>query len=334
LHQDIGRELWLDARTKGIGGTDAAAILGLSRWSTPLQVWLEKRGEAAPQSDREPEWLWWGRQVEPLIALRFSQSATGREVWKPDGIRQHPEIPCFLGSFDYLLMNERAGLDCKTARRGDEWGEPGTDEIPASYVVQCQHYMAITGFRRWYVAVLIGGSEQREYEVHTDGELQDFMRAKLLEWWNRHVVAGERPEMDGHERTRQWLAHRFPQETAPLLRAPLEANPLAQELWRARCTLEEIEELKRSRENSLKELIGEHAGIEGEGWRATWKKTKGREKVNFDLLAEELYQRLSRGIYEHKLPLALESREELRARFSEYVDGSRRFLFKWAGEES
>lgn len=339
--EDVGRALWLDERRKGIGGTDAAAILGVNRWTTPLQVWLHKRNEAAPRIETEPQW--WGLACEPLIARRFVEK-TGRKVWRPqhpDGRTRmivHPEHACIIGSPDYFLFVE-AGLDCKMARSDDGWGPPGSDEVPESYIIQAQHYMAITGFGLWYIAALIGGNDFRVYEIRASRELQDFIVATCVEWWERHIVGGERPPMDGDEETSRWLTYRFPSHGAKITRAPIEATAIAHDLWRARSAMAEAEAIRATRENSLKELIGENAGIEGDGWRATWKAPAARKVVDYELLSEHLFQRLygvEKLIKEHKLDAdgaawVHETREDLKARFTEERPSSRRFLFSWAG---
>lgn len=325
VDQHVGRALWLDDRRKGIGGTDAAAILGLSRYSSPFQVWLTKKNLDAPRVETEP--MWWGTAVEPLIAARFA-SRTGLEVWKPthdDGrprLLAHPEHPCLLASPDYLVRGRPEGLECKTSRQDAEWGEPGTDEVPPGYIIQCQHYMSITGYRRWYLAALIGGNDLRTYVIEADDELAATMTERLVDWWARYIEGGERPPIDGTDETRDWLQQRYPLNRRPLAPAPPESLLPAERLHHVRQTLTEAEELRRANENALKELIGDADGIEAADWRATWKAPKPTRVVNHELVAEHLYQRLQ--VHEF-----VESREDLRAAFTEDRPASRRFLFRW-----
>lgn len=319
-----GRSLWLEARRRGIGGTDAAAILGLSRYATPLHVWLEKQGEPL-SDDRSDEWLWWGRKLEPLIAERFS-AMTSHQLWKPDGIREHPEHPCLIGTFDYLLTNVEAGLECKTSRTSEDWGEAGTDEVPAPYVVQCQHYMAISGFPVWYVAVLIGGSDFRVYRVVGDSELQHFIASYCADWWQRHVVGEERPEIDGHPGTARWLADRFPKHGSLLRRAPPEAEPIVRDLSTCRAVIRGFEDRRAGYENALKEMIGESPGIEGEGWRVTWKRSRDRVTVDWEAVARELWSlRAMMGTYDD------EHFAEVIGQRTARSPGSRRFLMTLDG---
>lgn len=187
------REDWLKARTTGIGGSDVAAILGLSKWKTPLQVYQEKRGEIAPQADNDA--MRWGRYLEPVVRQAYADE-TGREVRVLDELVRHPLYEHMIANLDGFVIPEagpRRVFEAKTARTADGWGEPGSDQIPQPYLLQVQHYMAVTGFVVADVAVLIGGSDFRLYEVPADAELQQMLVDAEAEFWAR-VQAGEPPE--------------------------------------------------------------------------------------------------------------------------------------------
>ena len=183
------REDWLKARTTGIGGSDVAAILGLSKWKTPLQVYQEKRGELAPQDDNDA--MRWGRYLEPVVRQAYADE-TGREVRVPTDMVRHPLYAHMLANLDGFTDDRRV-FEAKTARTGEGWGEPGSDEIPHPYLLQVQHYMEVTGFEVADVAVLIGGSDFRLYEVPADRELQEMLIDAEAEFWER-VTKGEPPE--------------------------------------------------------------------------------------------------------------------------------------------
>jgi putative phage-type endonuclease len=316
------RAAWLEARRRGIGGTDAAAILGLSPWATPLTVWLDKRGELKPRDDAEAEWLWWGRNLEDLLARRYCET-TGRQVFNPGKILEHREHPFLIGTPDRLCMNERRGLDLKTARRDDGWGAPGTDDIPAVYVAQMCHYMAVTDYDRWDVAVLVGGSDFRVYTLERDREFEAAMVAQLVAWWQHHVVGGERPEIDSSQAVRSWLSDRYPGDDGPMLQGSAGANAIAAELARARTAVDQWTERKLLCENRLKEMIGDAAGITGDGWRATWRRTRGRQSTDWEGLCSHLADRLAEAGF-FKTP---EARVQLEQQFIERDAGHRRFTF-------
>lgn len=182
------RSEWLAARQTGIGGSDVAAILGLSKWRTPLSVYLEKRGESAPQDDNES--MLWGRVLEPVIRQQYADR-TGRAVHVPSELIRSAARPWMIANLDGMTDCGRV-VEIKTARTSMGWGDPGTDEIPHDYLLQVQHYMAVTGFAVCDVAVLIGGSDFRMYEVPADLELQDMLSQAEAQFWET-VQRGEPP---------------------------------------------------------------------------------------------------------------------------------------------
>lgn len=187
------REDWLQARTTGVGGSDVAAILGLSKWKTPLQVYLEKRGEIGPQPDNDA--MRWGRYLEPVMRQAYADQ-TGYEVRVLDQLVRHPLYEHMIANLDGFVVPEHAPrrvFEAKTARTAEGWGEPGSDQIPQPYLLQVQHYLAVTGFVVADVAVLIGGSDFRIYEVPEDRELQDMLCDACAEFWGR-VQSGNPPE--------------------------------------------------------------------------------------------------------------------------------------------
>lgn len=183
------RDDFLKSRATGIGGSDAAAILGLSRWKSPFQVYQEKRGEAAQTPDNAS--MRWGRYLEPVVRQAYADD-TGRAVRLPDGLVRHQQHTFMIANLDGVTDDGRV-VEIKTARTSQGWGEPGSDQVPQEYLLQVQHYMAVTGLVVADVAVLIGGSDFRLYEVPADKELQDMLISAEAEFWSC-VQSGYPPE--------------------------------------------------------------------------------------------------------------------------------------------
>jgi putative phage-type endonuclease len=184
-------EDWLHQRRSGIGGSDVAAILGLSRWKTPLGVYLEKRGELGEQPDNDA--MRWGRYLEPAVRQAYADQ-TGNEVRVPATMLRHPRHEFMVANLDGFI-EDRTGrvFEAKTARSADGWGEPGTDQIPQPYLLQVQHYMEVSALPVADVAVLISGSDFRIYTVEADRELAQMLIEAEHEFWQR-VQRGEPPE--------------------------------------------------------------------------------------------------------------------------------------------
>ena len=155
--KDLSREEWLKWRKNGIGGSDVSALLGISKWKSALELWLDKTGQAE-DLEADNEAMEWGRIMEPVIRSHF-QSVTGKKVVEVKAIMQHTEYPFMLADIDGLTEDDQgnpAVLEIKTASeyKRSEWEE----DIPTYYQTQIQHYLCVTGLEKAYVAVLIGGS--------------------------------------------------------------------------------------------------------------------------------------------------------------------------------
>jgi putative phage-type endonuclease len=177
-------------RATGIGGSDAAAVLGLSAWKTPLDVYLEKVGLAQPSEDTAA--TKWGRLLEPAVRQEYSER-TGFTVTQPRELRRSEKYPFMIAHPDGLVIDPRRGYEGKTARTDHGWGEPGTDEVPQDYLIQVQHYMVVEVIPVWDVAVLIGGQDYRQYEIPADRELQELIIEAEHDLWQR-VQRGEPPD--------------------------------------------------------------------------------------------------------------------------------------------
>ncbi len=180
-------------RVHGIGGSEAAAVLGLSPWKTPYQVWLDKT-EPQEVTERTPAQEW-GLRLEPVIRQKYADE-TGRTVHWPVGDEHghmvSDEYPFMCATLDGMTDDER-GLEIKTARYAGEWGDEETDEVPTPYVIQVQHNMVVSGLEVFDIPLLIGGSDFRIYQVPADKELQELIIEKEREFWQM-VEAKTPPE--------------------------------------------------------------------------------------------------------------------------------------------
>ena len=188
-------------RSQSLGGSDIGAILGLSKFRTPLQVWQEKVGQPMVKIDSLP--LRFGSFAEDFVAQEYSRT-TGLSTVMHPGIFSHLEHPYLTGHIDRFILqdntnlfdeagnlNTRKLLECKTANpyAKDEWGEIGSDEVPMSYLVQCAWYMLLTGCTQADLAVLFSNADFRIYQIEQDKELEQLHLDKAMHFWQEHVVA-------------------------------------------------------------------------------------------------------------------------------------------------
>jgi putative phage-type endonuclease len=183
----------LEIRKTGIGGSDAAAVCGLSRYKTKVDVWLEKTGQA-PDKD-ENEFMYFGNVLEPIVGAEF-EKRTGKKIIIPNETYRSSEHPFMLANVDYLIDGENAILECKTASAYSlsEWGESWTDDYPQEYVIQCAHYAAVMGVDKVYLAVLIGGNTFRIYLYKRNKGLEEKLIRFEKDFWETNVLKDSPPE--------------------------------------------------------------------------------------------------------------------------------------------
>src|SRR6266550_2596225 len=164
---------WLAARRTGIGGSDAPAVLGLSPWRTPFEVWAEKTGDLTVD-EREPnEAMNWGTILERAILNEYSRRSGVETV--EVGLLRHPDLSWMICSPDAVAADRI--VEIKTTRSSSGWGDQGTDEIRLHYLVQVHHNLIVSGAPLADVAVLIAGSDYRIYHV----EPHDALYAQILD---------------------------------------------------------------------------------------------------------------------------------------------------------
>lgn len=205
----------LEARKAGIGGSDIAAVLGLSPYKTPLDVYNEKLGLVEPPDLAANENVHFGNVLEDVVADEFGRR-TGLKPRRNNQHLAHKEHPFLLANIDRDIVGQpfgkKCGLECKTAdkwaARPELWGEGAVferdsegelyiahhdDQVPDWYLLQCAHYMAVTGADLWFLAVLIGGNNFRIYTIARDLELEAVLIRKASRFWNDHVLAQTPP---------------------------------------------------------------------------------------------------------------------------------------------
>lgn len=284
VEQMQDRAAWLKARNAGIGGSDASVIVGVNKWKSPFALWMEKTGQAEPESLEDNEYVYWGNVLEETVAREFTKR-TGKEVHRR-GLLQHDTIPYLLASVDRLVVGENAGLECKTANGFAAKLWEG-DEVPDAYYVQCQHYMAVTGADRWYIAALIGGN----HFVHKCIERnEDDIKALLeaeAEFW-RKVEAREMPEVDGSPDCTKALVEKF-SGGAPAIELPAEANAALDNIDKLEAMIDTFKSQVDAEKNRLRVWLGDaEAGTTASGRKVTWKTQAGRVTVDSKKLKAEL----------------------------------------------
>ncbi|HHV63847.1 MAG TPA: endonuclease [Peptococcaceae bacterium] len=205
--KDINHEEWLKLRKNGLGGSDAAAIVGLDRYRSSFDVYAEKVGLKADQPDNEA--MRQGRDLEDYVAFRFCE-ATGKKVRRRNAMLQHPEHPFMLANIDRWVIGENAGLECKTTSVLNR-AKFSQGEFPPNYYVQCMHYMAVTGADRWYLAVLVLNKAFHVFTIERDEAEINALIAAEKDFWENHVLKQIPPAPDGSKNTSEVIKQLFPE---------------------------------------------------------------------------------------------------------------------------
>lgn len=220
-------------RRKYIGGSDIAAILGISPWKTALDLWIDKTtppredGSNAAAKRR-------GTRLEPYI-IDMIEAEHGMPIAQRNRRYIDPIVPIFAAEID---AENTAGenVEIKTVHpfKAREWGEEGGDALPIHYVAQTQWGLGITGRDRCHVFALIG-DDLRRYVVDRDDETIDAMRTRASEFWERYVVPALRPPVDyNHSKAQASLRRLYPGTDGSVVEATA-----MHEHWRAVLTAAE-----------------------------------------------------------------------------------------------
>lgn len=272
----MSREEWLEQRRHSLGGSDAAAIVGLSKWASPYTVWAEKTGKL-PEKE-ETEALRLGRDLEQYVAARWME-ATGKKVRRVNAMLYNDQYPFAHADIDRWVIGENAGLECKTTSALDLKRFRGV-EFPEQYYAQCVHYMAVTGADRWYLGVLVFGRGFFEYTLERDqAEIDALMNAEA-EFWPC-VVQDVAPVPDGSVATTEAIGTIW-RESGNNEASLFGRENLIAEYFRLKASAKELEGRSREIENILKIDMGDAENASCGVYRVSW---TSQERKTFDTKA-------------------------------------------------
>jgi len=264
-----------------IGGTDIAALLRMHPYKKKYRVWQEKTGRMDPENLDENEAVFWGRELEDIIAARYSE-VSGNKVRNVNRTLVHPKYDFLRGHIDRKLEGKNAGLEVKTVglRSAYLWGDQFTDEIPLHYELQVLHYIAITGFDYFDIAALFFGQEMRIYHVEKKNNLE---RIKDLEntarnFWKKHVLTDIPPVPESTEETSMAYPEADRGEVATL---PLGQEHLVSDVHNLAEDLELVKGKLDSAKTELQNTMGKAEVLENSrGYEvATWKNSSRNGKT-------------------------------------------------------
>lgn len=245
---NISREEWLKQRRLGIGGSDSSVVLGFNRFKSPFQLYLEKIGEYTEEVDNES--IYWGNTLEDIVAKEF-EIRTGKKVRRRNQMFRHPKYNFMIANIDRNVVGEKALLECKTTNAFNSNAWDG-EEIPAEYICQVQHYMAVLGYEKAYIAVLVGGNKFVWKEVERDDEFIELMIQREKDFWENHVLAQVPPPIDGSPSATELLNKLYPTDNGETVMLDSETERLIEAIEALKAEKKQIEEQLKTYENQLK----------------------------------------------------------------------------------
>jgi putative phage-type endonuclease len=260
------RTNWLELRRNAIGGSDAAAILGLSKWSSPLAVYADKMGLVPEKEDNEA--MRQGRDLEEYVAQRFTEQ-TGLAVRRENHILVNDVNPFMHANIDRRIVGKNIGLECKTTSVYNDTDFEGGD-VPPEYYTQCQHYMAVTGWDFWYLAVLVLNKGFYVFEVPRNEDDIAALIEVERNFWNNHIATKTPPEpIEQDDETIKKLYPHAETSYAPLY----SVSPTIRELIEKKAVAKQLEGEIKTLENRIKMAMGDASEGSDGIHTITWKTT-------------------------------------------------------------
>lgn len=288
-----GTEEWLALRRTGVSASMMPVITG----NRPglLSLWAEQCGLADPEvPDAATQEMYdLGHALEPVIADAYSRKY-GRPLKRVDHMVRHPDIEWAYASLDRVsaAKGERRVVELKAnlARRWDDGPEP----VPAAVQDQVQWQLFVTGWPVADVAVL-QGFRVEAHEVVADAEYQRALLS-LAEWFRGLVLRQERPPVDGTESTRRALVRMHPSDRGDVITAPsTELDDLVRALHRAKAEAKAAADLEASTENAIRALLADAPGVEGQGYRISYRSNRASARTDWKAVAEDLAPSVGSG---------------------------------------
>lgn len=295
LPSGADRHRWLATRRAGLGGSEVSTLVGLTRYESPYELWLDKTGQVPLVDEMPSEAAEMGTLLEPVVRARFA-SVHGLTV-DLAGTYRSVQWPWMLANPDGLC-SDGAGYEGKTCNQwvGHEWRDGQTADHAE---LQAQWGMAVTGLPAWHVAVLIGGQHNEYRLIERDDELISVLVDVSRRFWQAHVVAGEPPEWDGSDAAVRYLTDRYPiADVATIADIDLSERD---EIARLREKTASAEKAAKADADALKNrvraLIGNAEQLMcGDALVATWRNSGQFSEKRFRADHPDLAQRYTRPV--------------------------------------
>ena len=258
-------------RTKFIGASEVPAVLGLSPFCTPLQLWAVKTGEVEPDDLSDVEAVEWGTRLERIVSDKFAEKHDVKLIAKKTRYI-HPEYSFISCELDNIISGTDELVEIKTvnAFAWKQW--ENLDELPNHVVLQVMTQLGLSRRSKGWVACLCGGQKYIEKEITFDQELYDTIISRCVEFWK--MVQDKTPPI-AEANDSSFIVELFPTAGEEIKAASQEMTDAIAMLQQTKAQIIDLEETKKSIEAKVKQVIGESGGIKTPEYTAKWINVKG-----------------------------------------------------------
>ncbi|MCA7991738.1 YqaJ viral recombinase family protein [Burkholderia cepacia] len=284
---ELSREDWLAVRRTGIGGSDAAAAVGLNPYMSPLELWLDKTGRAdglpVPDPDDTSSPTYWGTLLEPFVAASYTKQ-TGNRVRRVNAVLRHPTIPFMLANLDREVVGVPYVqiLECKTA--GEFGARRWREGVPEYVQIQVQHQLAVTGKSAAHVAVLLCGQALEVHRIERDDALIERLVELEARFW-RFVESDTPPPADGSDSADRALRHLYPGHGETIdFSDDQRLSSVFADLIAVRAEIETRQQLEAQFKQAIQEAMGDATRALFETGSVSFKRSKDSSSIDLERL--------------------------------------------------
>lgn len=304
--KNLTEEEWLLFRKKGIGGSDVSIIAGCNPYRSVFELWNDKRGKDRVEI-KNSDITHFGHVLEDVVRKEF-MNRTGLKVRKKNMLLRSRKYPFMIADIDGVIREADGTysiFEAKTAIefKNNDWKN---EKIPLAYQLQVQHYLAVTGFKKAYIAALVGGNKFYWYKINRDEELIDQIIQMEADFWQR-VQSGQEPSVDGSEATQNYLGEQYKEaKLNSIVKLNDSVIPTIQKYKELKDEMNDLADEKRKIENQLKMLLKDHETGIIDDYVVKWKKVE-QNRLDSEKLKKEyakVYEECQKMVSYRKFSIA------------------------------
>ncbi len=250
---DISHTEWLKMRKHGIGGSDAAAVCGLSRWRGPLDVYRDKTSDKI--EEKETPAIHWGNVMEPVLRAEFAKRS-GLVVEEVPFLFNCREFPFMIANVDGIAREKDGSVSLIEIKTANSFAVKDWDNgLPQEYYIQVQHYMSVLDLAKSYIVVLIGGNDFRIEEIPRDDETIQTIINLEAAFWRENILTLTPPAPDAT--SGDALNGLYPTSNGTSVILGREADDIISDLESCKQMEDQLKAARAESENALKAMLGE-----------------------------------------------------------------------------